>query len=70
MPMSEFRYKVWDKALGGDPLRDLAPGLDRLAVAELQRLAYAPLDDVEGLDMEELISALERWIQEHRGAHA
>ena len=29
MPMAEFRAKVWDKALGGDPLRDLAPGLDR-----------------------------------------
>lgn len=29
MPMSEFRTKIWDKAFGGDPLRDLAPGLDR-----------------------------------------
>ena len=51
-------------------LAELAPGQDHLPVAELQRLAYAPLDDVEGLDMEELISALERWIQQHRAPHA
>jgi len=30
MPMAEFRNKHWNKAFGGgDPLRDLAPGLDR-----------------------------------------
>jgi len=29
MPMAEFRLNHWDKAFGGDPLRDLAPGLDR-----------------------------------------
>ncbi len=29
MPMAEFRRKVWEPAFGGDPLRDLAPGLDR-----------------------------------------
>ncbi len=30
MPMAEYRNKVWNKAFGGgDPLRDLAPGLDR-----------------------------------------
>ncbi|WP_205749281.1 FAD-dependent oxidoreductase [Desulfopila sp. IMCC35008] len=29
MPMAEFRNEHWNKALGGDPLRDLAPGLDR-----------------------------------------
>ncbi len=29
MPMAEFRKKIWEPALGGDPLRDLAPGLDR-----------------------------------------
>ncbi|MCP4714974.1 MAG: FAD-dependent oxidoreductase [Deltaproteobacteria bacterium] len=29
MPMEQFRTQIWDKALGGDPLRDLAPALDR-----------------------------------------
>ncbi len=29
MTIEEFRIKVWEKAFGGDPLRDLAPGLDR-----------------------------------------
>jgi len=29
MPMAEFRRSVWEPAFGGDPLRDLAPGLDR-----------------------------------------
>lgn len=29
MVMAEFRREHWDKAFGGDPLRDLAPGLDR-----------------------------------------
>jgi NADPH-dependent glutamate synthase beta subunit-like oxidoreductase/ferredoxin len=30
MPMAEFRNKHWNQAFGGgDPLRDLAPGLDR-----------------------------------------
>ncbi len=29
MPMAEFRNSHWNKAFGGDPLRDLAPGLDR-----------------------------------------
>lgn len=33
MPMAEFRHKFWDKAFGGgDPLRDLAPGLDRTPI--------------------------------------
>jgi len=30
MPMQEFRHRYWNKAFnGGDPLSDLAPGLDR-----------------------------------------
>lgn len=29
MPMAQFRNEHWNKELGGDPLRDLAPGLDR-----------------------------------------
>lgn len=28
-PMAEFRNDVWNREFGGDPLRDLAPGLDR-----------------------------------------
>ncbi|MBU1709044.1 MAG: FAD-dependent oxidoreductase [Proteobacteria bacterium] len=36
MPMSEFRIKVWDKAFGGDPLRDLAPGLDRSPIGLIE----------------------------------
>jgi len=39
-------------------------------VEDLQRLAYAPLDDAEGIDIEALIAPLERWIQQHRGSHA
>ncbi len=42
MPMTEFRRKVWEPAFGGDPLRDLAPGLDRspipvITTGELRR---------------------------------
>jgi hypothetical protein len=51
-------------------LAELAPDQDRLPVAELQRLAYAPLDDVEGLDIEASVTALELWIQQHRVPHA
>jgi NADPH-dependent glutamate synthase beta subunit-like oxidoreductase/glutamate synthase domain-containing protein 3/ferredoxin len=29
MAMAEFREKFWKNAFGGDPLRDIAPGLDR-----------------------------------------
>jgi len=30
MPMSEFKMKIWNPGFGGgDPIRDLAPGLDR-----------------------------------------
>jgi NADPH-dependent glutamate synthase beta subunit-like oxidoreductase/glutamate synthase domain-containing protein 3/NAD-dependent dihydropyrimidine dehydrogenase PreA subunit len=29
MPMAEYRNEHWNRAFGGDPLRDLAPGLDR-----------------------------------------
>jgi NADPH-dependent glutamate synthase beta subunit-like oxidoreductase/glutamate synthase domain-containing protein 3/ferredoxin len=36
MPMAEFRAKVWDKAFGGDPLRDLAPGLDRSPIGLIE----------------------------------
>jgi len=32
MAMSEFRNNHWNKAFGGDPLRDLAPGLDRSTI--------------------------------------
>ena len=33
MPMTQFRHEFWDKAFGGgDPLRDLSPGLDRTPI--------------------------------------
>ncbi len=32
MVMTEFRNNHWNKAFGGDPLRDLAPGLDRSVI--------------------------------------
>ncbi len=32
MSMTEFRDKHWTTAFGGDPLRDLAPGLDRSVI--------------------------------------
>jgi hypothetical protein len=51
-------------------LSELAPDQDRLPVADLKRLAYAPLDDAEGLDIEAFIAALERWIRQHRASHA
>ena len=51
-------------------LAELAPDQERLPVADIQRLAYAPLDDVAGLDLDSYISRLERWIKQHRGAHA
>jgi len=36
MPMAEFRKKHWNKAFGGgDPLRDLAPGLDRSSIGAI-----------------------------------
>lgn len=35
MAMAEFRNEHWNKALGGDPLRDLAPGLDRSPIATI-----------------------------------
>jgi len=42
MPMQDFRAKVWEAAFGGDPLRDIAPGLDRspiglIVTGELRR---------------------------------
>jgi NADPH-dependent glutamate synthase beta subunit-like oxidoreductase/glutamate synthase domain-containing protein 3/NAD-dependent dihydropyrimidine dehydrogenase PreA subunit len=36
MPMEEFRRKVWEPAFGGDPLRDLAPGLDRSPIGLIE----------------------------------
>ncbi len=36
MPMAEFRNKHWNQAFGGgDPLRDLAPGLDRSPIGAI-----------------------------------
>jgi NADPH-dependent glutamate synthase beta subunit-like oxidoreductase/glutamate synthase domain-containing protein 3 len=35
MPMAQFRREFWDRTFGGDPLRDLAPGLDRSAIGAI-----------------------------------
>ena len=36
MPMAEFRNRFWSKAFGGgDPLRDLSPGLDRSPIGTI-----------------------------------
>ena len=51
-------------------LAELSPGEERLPVDDLQSLAYAPLDEVAGVDTEDLIAALEGWIQRHKGEHA
>ncbi|MGI9242833.1 MAG: DUF4381 domain-containing protein [Verrucomicrobiales bacterium] len=51
-------------------LAELSPGGERLPVEEFQSLAYAPLDEVAGVDTEGLIAVLERWIQKHKGEHA
>ncbi|MCL7488327.1 MAG: FAD-dependent oxidoreductase [Desulfobulbaceae bacterium] len=37
MPMEEFRKRIWDQGFGGgDPLRDLAPGLDRSVIGVIE----------------------------------
>lgn len=54
-------------------LAGLCPGVNHLSVGvlgELQLLAYAPLDEVSGMDTDGLISAMENWIQHHRIDHA
>ena len=51
-------------------LAELSPGQEPLPVADFQQLAYAPLDEVSGIDIEASIAALENWIQQHRRSHA
>ncbi|MEW6218654.1 MAG: FAD-dependent oxidoreductase [Thermodesulfobacteriota bacterium] len=36
MPMAAFRTRIWEPAFGGDPLRDLAPGLDRSPIGTIE----------------------------------
>lgn len=37
MPMTEFKQNIWDKGFGGgDPIRDLAPGLDRSPIGMIE----------------------------------
>lgn len=50
-------------------LAELSPGEDRVPVADLRSLAYAPLDDLAGLDIEGLIKSVESWIQTHKARH-
>ena len=51
-------------------LAELSPGQDSLPVADLQRLAYAPLGEVGGIDLGVMIAELERWIRQHKRDHA
>ena len=53
-----------------EALAEISPGQDRLPVAELHRLAYAPLEEVGGMDIEAIVAELERWIRQHKGDHA
>jgi NADPH-dependent glutamate synthase beta subunit-like oxidoreductase/glutamate synthase domain-containing protein 3/NAD-dependent dihydropyrimidine dehydrogenase PreA subunit len=37
MPMPEFRKRIWDQGFGGgDPLRDIAPGLERSVIGVIE----------------------------------
>lgn len=37
MPMGEFRRRIWDQGFGGgDPLRDIAPGLERSLIGVIE----------------------------------
>jgi hypothetical protein len=37
MPMAEFRKSIWDQGFGGgDPLRDIAPGLERSLIGVVE----------------------------------
>lgn len=37
MPMAEFKQKIWNRGFGGgDPIRDLAPGLDRSPIGMIE----------------------------------
>jgi NADPH-dependent glutamate synthase beta subunit-like oxidoreductase len=37
MPMAEFRRRIWDQGFGGgDPLRDIAPGLERSVIGVIE----------------------------------
>jgi len=51
-------------------LAESSPGQDSLPVAELQRLAYAPLKEVGGIDRKALMTELERLIRQHKRDHA
>ena len=51
-------------------LAEFSPDEDRLPVDALQSLAYAPLDELAGVDTDGLIAALESWIQKHKGEYA
>ncbi len=36
LPMEDFRRNYWEKTFGGDPIRDLAPGLDRSPIGMIE----------------------------------
>lgn len=51
-------------------LAELAPNQRNLPLADIQYLAYAPLEDTEILNIDELIMSIESWIQQHRRIYA
>lgn len=51
-------------------LARFSPGQGSLPVTDLQRLAYAPLEELDSIDTQTLIAEMERWIQQHKREHA
>ena len=47
-------------------LAALSPNQDHLPVSELHSLAYAPLVDIEHIDLAAVIARVEYWITHHR----
>lgn len=63
--VSGLQGEAYAKVLAG-----FSPGQDSLPVTDLQRLAYAPLEKLDSIDTQVLITELERWIQQHKREHA
>jgi len=47
-------------------LAELTPDQHRLSVADIDFLAYAPLADIDSINLEALIASVEHWIEHHR----
>ncbi len=51
-------------------LQELAPRVDALPVARIERLAYAPLTESDLADASDLIVHIQRWVEAHEAADA